>query len=151
MANVYKVKENIDLNEFAKLGYDVTPGEHLILFKFIPQNIDGEAVRFLMDTYYNNKQWKKHFYDKNRKEFIKKMNLRYDKKTGEIIMNDTFEMVLTNWRIEIDTDEDGWVGFKPLDPFNTNIYYGCGILDKFCGEEIKILLEKELIDKIEVD
>ena len=134
MSTVYKIKENVDLNEFANIGYDVNPGlTHLVIFKFIPQHIDSRPVRFLLETYYENKQWKKNFYDKNRKEFIKTLGLKYDKKTGEIIMNETFELVLSNWRIEIDVDEDGWVGFAPFDPYNANVFFGSKILDDFCS------------------
>ena len=48
-------------------------------------------------------------------------------------------------------EEDGWIGFASMDPFDRKVYYGKGVLDKYCAAEIDILTNKDLIEVIEVE
>ncbi len=146
---VYKLVEDVDLNEFAKRGYDLIP-QTFTLVKIIKQPDDGEAVKYLLYRYYTNKDWIDQIYNKNKKEIQNTIGLRYYA-NGDIRYTKKLKTILTDWRIEIDVNDGGWLGFASLDPFDRLVYYGKGILDKYCNDEVKELLELGLIEEIEVD
>lgn len=146
---IYKVKDNIDINEFGKIGYDIFPQSNDIVFKFVPQPLEGEVVQGSLNGIYNNQKWIKQFYNANKKRVKEAIGLKYNKK-GEAVLTKRFVEVLTNWRIQIDF-EDRWVGFKSLDPFDNQVFYAKQVLDLYCEEEIKFLLEKGVIETIEVE
>lgn len=145
---VYKLKDNVDLNEFAKKGYDLIP-QTFTLVKIIEQPEDGEAVKYLLYRYYQNKDWIEQIYNKNKKEIQDTIGLRYYQ-NGDIRYTKKLKTVLTNWRIEIDVNDGGWLGFASLDPYDRLVYYGKGILDKYCNDEVQSLLELGLIEEVGV-
>lgn len=154
MSVVYKLKDNVDLNEFAKLGYDITD-EGNVIFTIVKQPIDGVAADYLLTNFYNNPDWKKRFYKGNEKLFKEKIGLEYDEK-GKIIMNEQIETVLTEWILLVDSadaDETNngkiLMGFANRDPFDKHVFYGAKLLKKQCGEEIQKLLDKDLIEEYE--
>lgn len=146
---VYKLKSDIDLNELAKLDYDVatTPDGNIVFFKIVPQDVDGELVKMQLEQVYENPKWISMFYKKHRKELRSKLGLSY--KNDKAIMTNKFKEVLTNWRIQIEPSDDGWIGFKSYDRFDNTFFYGKNVLDKYCGEEIKKLKESELIEEFD--
>lgn len=149
MEVIYKLVEDCDLNKFAVRGYDLLPNT-VTLVKIIEQPEKGEAVQYLLHKYYTNKDWIEQIYNKNKKEIKDTIGLRYYE-NGEIRYTKKLKTVLTNWRIEIDVTDGGWLGFASLDPFDRLVYYGKGILDKYCNEEIQALLNEGLIEEVEID
>ena len=145
---IYKVKDNININDFGKIGYDIFPQTNDVVFKFIPQPLDGEVVQGSLNGIYNNPEWRTKFYNPNKKRVKESIGLKYNRR-GEAILNKRFVEVLTNWRVQIDF-EDRWVGFKSLDPFDNQIFYAKDVLDRYCGEEIKFLLDKGVLETAEV-
>lgn len=148
---IYKLKDDIDLNKLEELGWDVAPCENGMIFvKFSVQPLDGELSKQLLDAYYNNPVWVKNFYNKKKKEIIKKLDLRYDKK-GNIMPSKHFEKVLTHWIMEIENYDLNWISITPYDDFCKNNFYGKQVLDKYCAEDIKKLKELDLIEEIEIE
>ena len=145
---IYKVKDNVEINSFSK-DFDLFPGTDNVIFKIVPQPLESEIVQGTLKGIYNNPNWRTQFYDKFKDRIKNATGLKYNKR-GEAIMNDKFVATLTNWRIQIDFD-DGWIGFTSADLFDQNIYYNKSVLDKFCEEIIQDLLQKDLIEIIEVE
>ena len=147
---VYILKEGADLNGFAKLGWDID--DDGTIFKVVKQPVDGGAAKYLLKNYYNNPLWKDRFYKGHEMNFKDKLGLEYDEK-GEIIMNDEIESILTDWYIMVDTKdaEEGltMIGFGNKDPYDIHVFYGKGILEKYCKEEIEKLLDADLIEEYE--
>ena len=102
-----------------------------------------------MKGIYSNLEWKEKFYDKHKDRIKEAIGLKYNRK-GEVVLTKKFKEFLANWRIQIDFD-DRWIGFTSADPFDHNVYYAKQVLDNYCGDVIKDLLEKELIEVIEVE
>lgn len=150
MEKIYKLKENVDLNELAKLQYDIIPQTAFILIKFRQLPLDCELIQAKIKTLYSNPEWKAKFYDSHKKHFVETLGLRFHK-DGTIRYTARFKNTVTAWRVQIDTSDDGWVGVTSADPDDTTIYYNKGLLEKFFGEEIKELLDNNLIEEIEVD
>lgn len=145
---VYRVKEGIELVKMQDFGYDVIPSKPPILVKIIPQDIDGELCQGTLKNIYNNAEWKRKFYNPHKKALIEKLDLRYSH--GKAKMTETFEHILTDWRIQIDV-EDGWLGFASMDPFDRNVFYASIHLDTYCADEIKALLDADIIELAEVE
>lgn len=143
---VYKVKDNVDFNVFGEIGYEIFVGT-LIIYKVQVIDIDSEPVMIMKKNYYNNKDWQDVYYKAHKKDY-NKIGLKIQ--NGEPKQDKNYEMLLTSWRIQINLADDKWLGFKPADPFFIATYYNADILDKYCGEEIKFLKEKDLIEEISV-
>ena len=148
MTTIYRLKQDVDLNEFAKRGYDLIP-QICCLEKIIKQPDDGDAVKFLLDKYYTNSEWVEKFYKPNKKKVSETLGLRYYS-NGDIRYSKKFNMILTDWRIEIEAHDEAWVGFTSLDPYDHHVYYDKNTLDKYCKQEIDELLELGLIEEYEV-
>lgn len=146
---IYKVKDNIDINVFGRIGYDLFPETNNVVIKFVEQDIKSDIVQGTLRGIYQNKNWKEQFYDKYEDRIKEIMGLRYNKK-GKAILTKKFKEYLVSWRIQIDFD-DRWIGFTSADPFDHNIYYAKQVLDTYCETVIKDLLEKDLIEVIEVE
>lgn len=146
---VYKIKEGVDLNKFNDFGYDIIPSELPLLVKVIPQDINGELCQGTLENIYNNPLWRSKVYNWHKKELEKTLGLKY--RRGKIVMTEQFEHVLTDWRIQIEPFGDGWLGFASMDPYEHNIYYASRHLDKYCADEIKSLLEADIIELVEVE
>ena len=137
----YKLKEEEMLNELAKLGYDLIH-HTIIAFKIIEQDLDSEPVKYLLARYYENDNWKEKVYKPHKKEIFDSIGLEYKK--GKPVMSEKFVEMLKSWRIEIDPNDSEFpcfLCFRSMDFHETLAYYGKAILDKYCGEEIKSLLE----------
>lgn len=149
---IYKIKDSTDLNEFGRLGYDIVSGESATLIKFIPQPIDGKLAKDALQYIYENPEWKEKVYNKHKKMFRTDLGLRYNRE-GKAILSKMFTEILTKWRIQIEVGptDDKWIGFTSSDRFDHTVFYGKQILDTYCSEEIQSLLEKGLIEEIEVD
>jgi len=149
MSKIYKVKEGKTIKDFLPLednGFEVNAINEMVL-KQVNQSLYGEAVNFLLKNIYNNPEWKKKFYDKNKKMFLKEYKLKY--KNGEIVMNESFEKLLTTWFLIIEM-EDGWVGFTHCDKRNRMVYYGSKVIEKYCPSELFMLLSNGLIEEVEI-
>lgn len=148
----YRLKDDLEsMNELAKLGYDLIPNT-IIAFKIIEQDLDSEPVKYLMERYYTNSVWKEKIYNPNKEEFLKTIGLKY--RNEKPIMSKKFVQMLKSWRIEIDpqdVDYPLFLSFRSMDFHETLTYYGKAILDKYCSEEIKLLLEKGLIEEVVID
>ena len=148
---IYRLKPNISAQDFEELeeyGYKTEILQDAVI-KFVKQPIDGEAVKFLLTNFYENENWKQKFYLPNKKHFKKQYDLKY-RKDGTMVMTPTMEELLTTWVLQIEF-EDGWVGFTNVDSGNKMVYYGKGVLDKYCSGEIFTLLSKNLIEVAEIE
>lgn len=143
MNTVYKLKKNFDEEKLKELGY-IYLEDSKDFVKVIEQPLGSGPVQYLLNNYYENKKWRKLFYNKNKKEMKDKLKLNYDRK-GNIIYNDEFVEMLTTWFIEI--DETNWVGLTSADQFDTNVFYNKKVLDSYCEKEIEILKEHDLIEE----
>ena len=145
---VYRLKEDVDYNKLADLGYDVIPYElgAMVFFKIVPQDLEGDAVQRMLQNFYLNPKWKEKYYTgKNKKILKNNIGLEYDK-DGNIKYNEKFETMLKSWRIEINT-EDNWLGFCNMDSFDQSVFCGKAVLDKYCKEEIETLKKEDLIEE----
>lgn len=146
---VYRIKEGTDLNKFAEMGYDIIPAELPLLVKIIPQDFDGELCQGSLQNIYNNSEWKTRIYNWHKKEMEQTLGLKY--KRGKAVISDQFRHVLTDWRIQIEPFGDGWLGFASMDAYDKNIYYASRHLNQYCADEIKALLDADMIELIEVE
>ena len=147
---IYKLKEDIDLNKLAEVQFDVLPGkDNLIFFKIVPQDYDSEIVQHTLKRLYGNKDWKQKVYDKNKKYLVEYLGLEFDK-DNNIIPNSQFKEMICSWRLQIDRADCDWIGFTSMDFNDTTTFYNKKILDKFCGKEIEMLKEKDIIEEYEV-
>lgn len=146
---VYKIKDNIDINYFGTINYDLFPNTTSIVFKIIPQPIEGELAQATLKNIYNNPLWKERFYEKYKKRLIQELGLKYGK-DGKAILSKKFESILTKWRIQIDFQDDRWVGFTSLDFFDNSVYYNTKVLDKYCHDEIQFLKSLDLLEEVDV-
>lgn len=147
---IYRVKEDVDLNEFAKLDWHVIPGESISFIKIVEQPVDGDLYNLLLNNFYKNEKWKERVYKKYKKNIVEAIGLKYNK-NGIIKYNEKLEMALVSWRLEFSPSENYWLGLKSADPFDRNYYYSKIILDKYCSEDIAKLKELGLIEEIEVE
>lgn len=150
MGVIYKLKNGVTADDFESLmdyGYNVSMNSDIII-KMIEQPLDGEATEFLLKTYYQNPEWKSTFYEEHKKIFKKNYDLRYNK-DGTIKMTPTMEQLLKTWILQIEL-EDGWVGFTHSDMFNKTVYYGKKVIDKYCHQDVFLLLSKGIIEEYEV-
>lgn len=148
---IYKVKDETDINEFGKIGYDMMPDNPYTIFKFIEQPLDGKLAQDALKYIYENPSWKEKIYKKHKDAIRSTLGLRFNRRTGKAIINDKFKNILTMWRIEIEMNGDRWVGFTSLDQFDSNVFYGKQVLNEYCKEEIESLKEKGFIEEIEVE
>lgn len=146
---VYRIKEGIDLNKFGERDYEILPSENPILIKVIPQDIDSELCQGTLNNIYNNGEWRAKIYAKHKDTISQALDLTY--KRGKAVLTDKFKRVLTDWRIQIEPFTDGWIGFASMDVFDKNVYYASNILEKYCADEIKALLDADMIELVPVE
>lgn len=146
---VYRIKEGVDLNKFGERDYEILPSENPILIKVIPQDIEGELCQGTLNNIYNNGEWRAKIYAKHKETISQALDLTY--KRGKAVLTDKFKRVLTDWRIQIEPFTDGWIGFASMDVFDKNVYYASNILEKYCADEIKALLDADMIELIPVE
>lgn len=146
---VYRIKEGVDLNKFGERDYEILPSENPILIKIIPQDIDGELCQGTLNNIYNNGEWRAKIYAKHKDTISQALDLTY--KRGKAVLTDKFKRVLTDWRIQIEPFTDGWIGFASMDVFDKNVYYASNILEKYCADEIKELLDADMIELVPVE
>lgn len=149
MNSVYKLKENYNEDSLLGLGFTKLPGTN-VFAKIVEQEMDSEPVKALLTNYYNNPVWIEKFYNQNKKLFKKELDLKYNKK-GEIIMTEKFKKIISSWVVQINSDDEGWVGFTPYDKNDRHVFYNKDILYKFCNKTIMDLFLLELIEEIEVE
>lgn len=157
MEKIYKIKDEADIDSFGELKYemiDASEGAGTVpdykIIKTVPQDIKSELPQLIINGVYSNPEWIKKFYVNNKETFRKVLGLSYGI-NGKIKMSKKFKAICEGWRITIDPFGDKWLGFESIDPFDQRVFYNASILDKYCGEEIKTLLDKGLIEIIEVE
>lgn len=144
MQSVYKLKEGVDLNELAKLGFDVISANPFILCKIEEQALDSELVQGSLQNIYNSEEYIKKFYNKNKKKLQRLLGLYYvDKKA---MITEKFKRCLCNWRIQIEPYDDGWIGFASADPCENKVYYSAKYLDKYCADTIAKMKEADIVE-----
>ncbi len=146
---VYRIKEGTDLSKFRDLGYEAFDSDPPTLIKIVPQDINGDLCVGSLNGIYNNPEWRTKIYSYHRKEIEKALGLKY--RHGKAVLGERFKHVLTDWRIQIEPTTDGWLGFSSMDPFDRKIYYASVHLDTYCADEIKTLLDNDLIELIDVE
>ena len=149
MNTIYKIKEDANLEILKELGYEVFNNNNSFL-KLVTQPLDGEAPSFMIKYFYSNKEWINKVYKKNRTQMQKELGLYYDE-NGKIEFNEQFLSIITSWFIQIDLQDDGWVGFTSADKFDTNVFYGSKVLEKYCFHEIEMLKKYDLIEELKVE
>lgn len=153
MNKVYRVVSDEAYNELgrAEYGYLLIPNS-IIAFKIIEQDLDSEPVKSILQKFYENPVWQEKIYKKNKKHLYESIGLKYSK--GKPVMTKKFTTMLKSWRIEIDPDDEQLpyaLSFRCLDYHDQTTYYGKNILDKYCPDEIKLLLERGIIEEVDVD
>lgn len=149
---IYRIKEGTVLTDFEDLadyGFDAQPIFGAII-KQIDLPLDGDAAQFLRKQYYENPQWIEQIYKPNKKQFKQEYDLRYHK-DGTMVMTPSMKKILTTWYLQIEVEDDGWVGFTSSDKNNIIVYYGSNVLDEYCSREIFLLMSKNLIEQVEVE
>lgn len=147
--NVYRIKEGTNLNKFNDYDFDIIPANEPILVKIVPQDFDGELVQGSLKNIYNNGEWRSQIYAKHKDKIQNALDLSY--RRGKAVITEKFKHVLTDWRIQIEPFSDGWLGFASMDVFDRKVYYASHVLDKYCADEIKTLLDADLIELVEVE
>ncbi len=158
---VYKVKAKSKM-KLRNLGFKTLPKKisynRHVLYKVVPQPVDGDCVNGLFNRY-NNEKWQKTFLTKESIENYKNIGMEFEELyledgTKHMILVDTPEVreMFSMWRLEVDyNDDEGlYLSFTIGDGTIPSFYNAEKVLDKYCPNEIKELLEKELIEKEEV-
>lgn len=147
IATVYKIKK--PLEELEVLGFALIP-EQCAALKAITQPLDSGTVNYSLNNFYNNPEWKKKIYQPNKKHFQKELGLYYDRK-GNIKPNEKFNEILTTWFLQVEKNEECWLGLTNADQHDLNVFYGKKVLDTYCGEEIEKLKEHDLIEEFYIE
>lgn len=148
MAIVYKLKKDINLSKLEEIGYTLFNNDFTAI-KVSKQDLNSGTVQYLMNCYYKNEKWKKDIYKKNKKRFQEEIGLKYDKQ--QIVMNEKFVEMITTWFIQIDKDEEKWIGLTSGDKYDSNVFYNQKILDTYCKEEVELLKKNDLIEEFYVE
>lgn len=148
MEKIYRAK--LDDEKFNKLVGDL--GYYALsphIFKDFVVDYESNAaqsVKWMM----NDKKWQETFLkDKKVSKYLKGLGIVFRK--GQVVENEDFKKVATDWRLEIDTSEDCWVSItcnQELYPFH---YYKKDLINEYCEKEIKNLLVLGIFEEIEVD
>lgn len=148
MVKIYRAK--LDKEKINKLienldYYSLPP----YIFKTFVVDYESQAAQTVKWTM-NYKKWQEEFF-KNKKivEYLKSLGIIFRK--GQVVENEDFKKVATDWRLEIDTTDNCWLSLT----CNLSLYplhfYKTEIVDEYCKEEIEKLLELDIIEEIEVD
>lgn len=149
MAKVYRLKEGIDLNKLAELGFDIVSANPFILCKEEIQPLESPLVQGSLANIYNSDEYYKKFYKKNRKKLERLIGLYYvDKKA---IMTEKFTRCLCNWRIQVEPYDDGWLGFASADPCENKVFYSAKHIEDYCAETLVKMKELDLVELIDVE
>lgn len=149
MAKVYRIKSDCEVSKLEAIGYIFFP-EQLIAAKIVKQPLNGRAAESLLERYYLNPRFKEEMYDYNLDYYKNEIGLTY-KKDGTPKMTKKFKDFLSTWVIQIEFTEDFWIGFTSTDKYDATVFYNRDVLDHFCGVEIELLKEQDLIEEIEVN
>lgn len=147
--SVYKLKDDVDVNKFGELGYDIVPlpDSSVVLIKLVPQDFNSDLVQGSLAGIYNNPDFINRIYTPNKKTFVDGCGLTYDK-NGKAKLTKKFVSMLTTWRIQIEPFGDKWIGFSSMDPYDSRIYYASRHLEQYCTEDMKLLKDNDLIERI---
>lgn len=156
MNYIYIIK-NKDLEKIKNLGYETLPEEiceapenENYYFKEVIQPKDGMCVKGLIkmyntsaDTICNNEKYK---------QLHENLGIKFEKVDGkyELIQTDELIEMFRHWRIELDLT-DNEVYFTISDGAVPSFYDAENVLDICAPNEIKELLENEIIEKVEVN
>lgn len=151
MAYIYKLKSNLP-EKYADLGFEFLPADlygmeqKIIMYKIEEQPKDGQCVQQLIDFY--NHIADNVILDKKARKAHALMGIKFRKKSGKLrlVVTDELREMFSLWRLEINL-EDGDVYFTISDGNMPSFYDAELVLDKFCGEDIKKLIENGLIEK----
>ena len=166
MAIVYKVKKDVKIDDFLNNGYSILSAEMAglpvimedIVYKNVTQEKKSDPVKFAISLL-NNKDWQDFNFQNNGIEYFKQFGIKFEswyteegKLITKVIENKKLYNYVRNWRLEINfTDEDKWVGFTLGDLTFPHCFYSTEALNKYCGEEIKRLLDLGFIEELTVE
>lgn len=163
MDKIYEVKQDLTSNDFIALGYEILPfditGNDLVVAKLVKFPFEHPLPQQAINNVLNNPQWQKHiFSEEGFLDFLESIGITFEDYTTEngekkyyVVENDELKELVCSWRVEVNlTDEDRWLGFTASDIFLENVYFNVKMLDYYCSEEVKELLELGYISIKEV-
>lgn len=146
---VYNFKNtNLNVGKLLELGYSWGEG---FLYKTIKFNFEDEPSKSFVQTF-NSKNFAEQVLDKEAIKFLRKAGIKYDR-NGKLIENDKLKEVASTWHLEIIVDgyEVTWVGFT-TDLINYPVtFYNSGLIEKYCPELLKELIDNDCVELIEVE
>lgn len=154
MSYIYVLKDGYDLEKLKEIGFDYMPSDIVgkenekIIYKIVEQPIDGECVNELIKFY--NKIALKICTDKIAKKAHEAMGIKFTKRknTYKLYVTDELLEMFSLWRIEINL-EIGELYFTISDGNMPSFYDAELVLDKYCKDEIDLLIANNLIEKVE--
>ena len=161
MNYIYKVKEGINVEEaiekLKELEYDLLPYElhrlpdnDRIYFKVIEQPKTGECVNTLVNHY--NMVAEKICSDKTLRKLHAEIGIKFRKKGNihKLIITDELREMFSYWRLEINFYEPVFnVYFTISDGSFPRFFDAEKVIEKYCKEEIELLLLNDIVEKIE--
>lgn len=156
VTTAYKIKKGINFKKFkTQYNFDRLPesisGNSKILFKIVKVDFDSDPSKLVLDILNDPKYLK--FLDaqgiKLSDEF--KYETIYDedgKEKNSLIITDYVKEFCTTWRVEFEYC-DRILEFTTGNMSFPYAFISKRILDKFCSEQIKDLIEDKIIEEVE--
>lgn len=158
MAVVYKINKKCANNLKQLKDWEIAPYEWFhednVYYKIIEFDKKSEPVNYLFNVY-NSENWQKSIYfGQDMKDAYKEIGIKFrkvnDKGNLRIIKNEEAYKFLCNWFLKINFNEENvWLCLTPSD-LSIPEFYNADIIDRYCKEQIKDLLDFNIIEKVYV-
>lgn len=157
----YKIKDDFSAQYLVENeGFDYLPLEittNEIVCKVVRLSYESEMVQQLVEMY-NSKKWQEKVLDELLLEdSFKEMGIIFEEFFDEngnekkvVVENENFMEMVTIWRLEIDFSDSNLLYFTTGDSSFPYAFYDKKILNEYCGDLIKELKEKGIIEETDV-
>lgn len=162
---VYRIKENVTMDDFLNNGYDYLTPEmagldimmEFIVYKEIPQRKLSATTRLVVELL-NDEDWQQFNLIPEQEKKFQDLGIEFEDVYSEngnlkksVVENKALFDFAKKWRIEINfTEEDHWLCLTMGDLTFPWSYYNVNLLDIYCKKEIARLKELDLIEEYEV-
>lgn len=157
----YKIKDEfsaqylVENEGFDYLPLEITTDE--IVCKVVKLPYESEMVQQLVEMY-NSKKWQEKVLDDLLlEEEFKKIGIDFEIFYDEdgnsqrcVVENENFMEMVSVWRLEINFSDSNLLYFTTGDSSFPYSFYGKKILDEYCGDFIKELKGKGIIEETDV-
>ena len=163
---VYKIKENVTMEDFLNNGYDYLTPEmagvnimmEFVVYKEIPQKKNAASTRLVIELF-NDENWQRFNLIEENLLKLNSLGIEFEEVYSEngdkhlsVVENKSLFDFAKKWRIEINfTEEEQWLSFTFGDLTFPWSYYNIELLNVYCKKEIERLKELDLIEEFKVE